>query len=221
MAQQYGSEKERRKRIERYVSNRVAWLQDHRKESYSKGLLAALRRSVAAQPGEVLDTCDFEFERLPDELRGRGSEPATAGEWAAHLAFALYAVHQQSQESNMHCACSHGREQHHGLGHAVKQLALKGTGEQLEQGQMPSRFAALVTSESVEELAHYARQLVQQLRGASIPLDYGRLAGQLYWYQLPEYRNRVCLEWAREFSNPVGESQKGSDESEADEGQIQ
>lgn len=208
MAQRYGSEREQRGRVERYVANRIAWLQDHRNGPRSKSLLAALRRAVGAQPGEVLETCDFEFERMPEELRGRGNEPATVGEWAVHLAFVLYAVHQQSQESGMYRECDFENGQYWGFGNAVKLLTLKGDGEQLEQGQMPSRFAALVTSESVEELAHYARQLVQQLRGASIPLDYGRLAGQLYWYQMPAFRNRVCLEWAREFSQAIGGGQK-------------
>lgn len=213
MAQRYKSEREQRNRVEQYVSNRIAWLQNHRSESRSKGLLAALRKTVAAQPGETLETCEFEFGRLPNELKGRGSEPVTAGEWAAHLAFALYAVHQQSQDAEMYRKCDIESSQYWGLGNAVKLLSLKGAGEQLEQGQMPSRFAALVTSESVEELAHYARQLVQQLRGASIPLDYGRVAGQLYWYQIPEFRNRVCLEWAREFSQSTSDGQNEPDDS--------
>ena len=72
---------------------------------------------------------------------------------------------------------------------------------------MPRRFKALVTAESIEELAHYARQLVTQLRGERIPLDYARLAGQLYDFQNPYYRSRVRLEWAREFSRQVQEAE--------------
>lgn len=210
MAHRNKSERERRALVERYVSNRITLLQDHRNEPRSKALLAALRKVVSTQPGETLETCDFEFERLPEELKGRGIEPATAGEWAVHLAFALYAVHQQSQDFGMHRKCNVDSGQCWGLGNAVKRLTLKGANERLEQGQMPSRFAALVTSDSVEELAHYARQLVQQFRGASIPLDYGRLAGQLYWYQIPEFRSRVCLEWAREFSQSMNSGQNES-----------
>jgi CRISPR system Cascade subunit CasB len=65
---------------------------------------------------------------------------------------------------------------------------------------MPRRFSALVTAESIDEVAHYARQIVQQLRSVEVPLDYGRLAGQLYVFQYSYLRDRVRLEWAREFA---------------------
>ncbi len=212
MANQHWKGRDRREVVARYVANRVEWLQEHRTEARSKGTLSSLRRAVAKRPGEILDICDFEFGTLPEGLRGTGNEPATPGEWAVHLALALYATHQQSQEHDMHRLSDPDKHQYWGLGNAVKHLAIKQS-EQLEQRQMPSRFAALVTSESIEELAHYARQLVQQLRSASIPLDYGRLAGQLYWYQMPEYRGRVCLEWAREFSQSKIASTEEQDDS--------
>ena len=47
---------------------------------------------------------------------------------------------------------------------------------------------------------HYARQLVQQLRAASIPLDYGLLAQQLYDLQNPYRADAVRLSWGRAFA---------------------
>ena len=198
--------------IEHYVANRVGWLQKHRNEARTKALLAALRKTVAKSPGEAVDTWDFEFSGMPDNLRGVGSNPATEGEWAIHLAISLYALHQQSQEQDMYQVCDFDGGQYWGFGHAVKRLVFKGEDGQNEQGQMPSRFAALVTSETTEELAHYARQIVQQLRANSITVDYGRLAGQLYWYQSPMRSSRVSLEWAREFSQALG----GTDSADED-----
>lgn len=189
-----------RKLVERYVERRVASLQERRDSPPGRALLAQLRRSVSKRPGEVPETWDFEYAYLPDSLSGKADEPPTPGEWAAHLALSLYAVHQQSQTLPMHRTCDWSEHKLFGLGHAVRRMAAQTNGEQLEQGQMPRRFAALVTADSIEEVAHYLRQIVQQLRSASLPLDYGRLAGQLYDYQKRPQRNRVRLEWGREYS---------------------
>ena len=163
------------------------------------------------RPGNSPDTWDVEFAQLPEQLSGKGSTEATAGEWAVHLALSLYATHQQSQDQSMFCRTNASSREFHGIGDAVRQLVAvgqrDGRGEQLSQGEMPRRFKALVTAESIEELAHYARQLVTQLRGERIPLDYARLAGQLYDFQNPYYRSRVRLEWAREFSRQVQEAE--------------
>ncbi len=189
-----------------YVKARIASLQRRllspQGKSSAVANLARLRRSVNKKPGSTPDTWEIEFEGLPELLVGSGSE-ASAGEWAVHLALSLYAVHQQSQDQEMYRQSS--GEYPCGIGHAVKRLALYGMqeGEELELDEMPRRFAAMVTAETIDEVAHYARQLVQQLRAKQIPLDYVCLAGQLYDYQNPYRRDAVRLEWGREFARSI------------------
>ncbi|MBR3313127.1 MAG: type I-E CRISPR-associated protein Cse2/CasB [Atopobiaceae bacterium] len=205
-----------RRLVKAYVKGRVMSLQRRllspQGKSSAAASLARLRRSVNKKPGATPDTWEIEFEDLPEPLVGSGPE-ASAGEWAVHLALSLYAVHQQSQVQEMHrqssaeCPC--------GIGHAVKKLALYSMqeGEELELGEMPKRYAAMVTAETIGEVAHYARQLVQQLRAKQIPLDYVLLSGQLYDYQNLYRRDAVRLEWGREFARPV----KHQDSTETEE----
>lgn len=195
------------KALESYVGRRVtriqkAYLDPRRSEGGA--WLAELRKAGDA-PGSSPVTWALEFEGFPEDLIGRTDQPSP-GERAAHLAFKLYAIHQQSQSLPMH---QHGKE--HGLGAAVFRLQARQS-ESVLQGKLPSRFAALGTASTFEETSHYARQLVTQLRGESIPLDYGRLASQLYLLQSPATADSVRLEWGRGFAGTSNNST--SDEKE-------
>lgn len=165
----------------------------------SKGAreLAFLRHAVTRKPGDTPAIWGLEFEGMPDALVGRCDDPSP-GEWAVHAALTLYAVHQQSQSIPMH---RQGRE--YGLGQAMHQLVLCAADryESLEPGELPRRFAALVTAESFSETMHYARQLVGQLRRETIPLDYALLAQQFYDLQFSEKANGVRRAWGRGFAS--------------------
>lgn len=205
-----------RKRLERYVASKVCALQDGyiKGRSAAKALLARLRGAASKYPGETAETWEFEFGGLPASLAGSGDLPATEGEWATHIALTLYAVHQQSKNTEMHRQTVEEDGVWFGLGSAAKRFASLSDdrkGEELEQGEMPRRFAALVTAESVSEVGHYARQLVQQFKNVDIPLDYGRLAGQLYEFQFPYRKKHVVLEWAREFSKWNDSRERGEE----------
>lgn len=157
--------------------------------------LATLRHASTMPIGSNVDAWPLEFEGLPLELVGKGPDPSP-GENAVHAALTLYALHQQGQSRPMH---ANGR----GFGGAVRQLVLQGKEHysNLEIGEMPRRFRAFITAESMEETLHYARQIVQQLRGAAISLDYAKFAVQLYDLQNPYREDRVRLAWGREYAS--------------------
>lgn len=158
--------------------------------------LATLRHALTMPIGSSADAWPLEFEGLPLELVGRSSEPSS-GESAVHYALSLYAHHQQGKTNPMYVGGKENR-----LGSAVRALVRKERDcySNLEDGEMPRRFRALVTAESMEETVHYARQLVQQLRSAGIPVDYARLASQLYDLQNPYKADAVRLAWGREYA---------------------
>ena len=171
------------------------------------GQLAQLRRAASKAPGEDPNTWQLEFEELPETLRGKGLA-ASQGEWAVHIALTLYAVHMQSQKTGMHAA---GVE--HDIGTAVRAYVWQsGASNNMEDGRLPRRFASMVTADSIEEVAHYARQIVQLLRGYAIPLDYGRFARQLYDFQNPYRRDGVRLEWGRAYSRKPSLADDGPDD---------
>lgn len=90
----------------------------------------------------------------------------------------------------------------HGIGSAIRQLVIqeKDHYSNLEVGEMPRRFRAFITAETMDETLHYARQMVQQLRGAGIAVDYAKLAAQLYSLQSPYKVDQVRLAWGREYA---------------------
>lgn len=207
--------------VERYVAYRISQLQNGlllQNNSRARALLAELRRGLTAEPGSLPDTWEIEFGELPKSLLGNGSAPATAGEWAVHLGLVLYASHQQSQQAPMYRKTDIAEQALFGFGNSVRRLADKnrstGQGERLVVGEMPRRFKAMITSETIEEFAHYTRQIVAQLRSAGIPIDYGAFAGQIFDYQNPYKRDSVRLEWAREFSQPLEGADPRQDGSE-------
>lgn len=197
-----------RSELYRYVCGRVQHLQSaYLSDTASSGgarQLAELRRAATQMPGAYAPVWQLEFESMPDSLVGRNVRETvpTSGEWAVHLALTLYAVHQQSQTVGMH---QQGGD--YTLGSAVRRLVSLNPERysNLRQGEPPRRFAALVSAASMAEIAHYLRQTVQLLRASSLPLDYGRLACDVFDLQNPYRADGVRLAWGRDFTRHVAE----------------
>lgn len=147
--------------------------------------LAVLRRqaSASALDPEVWD--EF-FDRVPDQLIGRGDEPSDA-ERALQAALVLYAIHQQSRGTAMHQSGAT-------LGQAVRRLSNGAT-----EAATVRRFKALGSSSTWEEVLHHLRGLVTQLRGQGITLDYGLLARDLLFLQEPATAAGVRRRWGRDL----------------------
>lgn len=159
-----------------------------RRDPEATAVLARLRRGVGKEPGELPELWEVTFEDLP--VPEYDSDEPTPLERAVYTALTLYAVHQQSQSAPMH-------RQGSTLGAAVRQLRRQAASDEAVQ----RRFEALGTADSFREVVHHARGLITQLRGAGIPLDYGRLADDLYRLQDTRGRAaaRVRLSWGRDF----------------------
>lgn len=151
--------------------------------------LARLRRGVSKQPGDVQDI--LEYTLAPEFAEGANDDAPTAREIAAHISMTLYALHQQSQRLPMH-------RRGFGLGRSVRQL--NGPDADGQPGAVRRRFNALGTADSLDELVHHARGMVQLLRAKAIPLDYALLAEQLVWWQTtPGGPAAVRRAWGRDF----------------------
>jgi CRISPR system Cascade subunit CasB len=172
------------------VHDRVQNLQEGIRANRSAAVaaLARLRRGLGKPAGSVNDILQY---TVADEFigHGAGDEP-TAAENAAHIALTLYALHQQSQSERMH-------QRGWGLGRAVRRLHPDEPG--VPPNPVLRRFQVLGTSDSLDELVHHARGMVQLLRAKQVPLDYGLLADQLVTWQRPAGASVVRLWWGREF----------------------
>jgi CRISPR system Cascade subunit CasB len=150
--------------------------------------LARLRRGVGKQPGDVQDI--LEYTLAPEFAKGAVSDAATDKEIAAHISMTLYALHQQSQRKPMH-------RRGFGLGRSVREL--NGPDTDGPPSSVRRRFNTLGTADSLDELVHHARGMVQLLRAEAIPLDYALLADQLVRWQTPNGAAIIRRVWGRDF----------------------
>ncbi|WP_371624729.1 type I-E CRISPR-associated protein Cse2/CasB [Streptomyces sp. NBC_01116] len=185
--------------------------------------LARLRRGAGKRVHQVQDLWGVGgTEELARLLDGRKEFIRLEyAEEAVFLASTLWALHQQSgRDAGMHDPRQH-------LGGAVRALIrLKGaSGEDEEDSPLRKRLVRVGTAESLDSVAVRLREIVLLLRGAREPLDYARLAGQLYRWQHRPDRAGVQREWGREFhlaaasaSASVAVARKGKPSSGVDTG---
>lgn len=132
-----------------------------------------------------------------------GTNGPSHEEWAVYLALTLYALHQQSND--IVCVSQPGCT----LGRAVRRLAEQtvASGQDWTESSILRRFNALATAEEITEISHYLRGMIQLLRAAkpdSIPLDYPRLAVDLYGLQcdapqLAQLPANIRLRWGQDL----------------------
>lgn len=180
------------RQIEDYMRRRLSDFASDPNAGRVRAQLAALRRGVGRKPGDMPDLWGLLFADMPEEMMSRTAEP-TAAEWAAYTALTLYATHQQGTEinrQNMHTGQDAGR-----LGKAVARLVKNAD----DRERIARRFNAFATASDMTEAAHHLRGLIQLLRAEEIPLNYIRLAGDLYRFQNPKYAPDVRLSWGQDF----------------------
>ena len=176
--------------------------------------LAELRRGVGHQPGDLPALWGSFLQELPKELWGRETaagecrEPSEA-EWAVYLALTLYALHQQGEEnvSMNEKGCT--------LGRAVRLLAQNSAAaaQDWTESSVLRRFNALATADSMPEVSHHLRGMIQLLRREGIPLDYPQLAEDLYQYQFVDGAPNVRLRWGRDlYASPTEKTKENEKE---------
>lgn len=177
-----------------------------------RAALANLRRGAGRAPGDLPSLWGTIFDGMPEKIAGTGKDPSRA-EWAVYIALTLYALHQQGRDPAHEPMNAEGI----GMGRAAAQM-VRGEGD---MDRVLRRFNETATSSGMEELEHHLRGLVNMLRAEGIPLDYPRLAGELFVYQSPkpEQAARVRLAWGREFYRFARRSEQEETEEANDNGQ--
>lgn len=184
-----------------HVTSRVerlqaAYLGEGGWSSDARGQLAELRRALGAAGSRDPRSWAIVLDGLPSRFQvGGGSSLATPSraELAVHTALTTYAVHQQSQTQQMH-------RRGVNLGQATRAVAtLRARSDSpggLDEATV-DRLHRVSMAQTHELRAQSLRALVQLMRSGKVPLDYGRLAEDLYWLQDPRYATKVHLSWGR------------------------
>ena len=162
------------------------------REAEARSVLARMRRGVGKHPGSTPELWEMTLDGLPEPLAGKGrmGEP-TRGEHAVHTALTLFALHQQGHDPAKDLMSKDGVK----FGNAVRRIAENEDDVQ----RVKRRFDAAVTSESMDEFSNHLRGLVQLMRSKDIPMDYPRLAQDLFNFANIKYRDDVRLKWGRDF----------------------
>ena len=167
--------------------------------------LAKLRRGIGHAPGDLPELWGSFLLEMPESFQGRSAP--SAAEWAVYLALTLYAMHQQGNDRLMHCPGNT-------LGRAVRQLAERNSaGQDWPAASVLRRFNALATADSMPEVSHHLRGMIQLLRREGIPLDYPQLAEDLYQYQFVDGAPNVRLRWGRDlYASPTEKTKENEKE---------
>ena len=180
--------------IRGYVDGKIQWLWGL-PENQRRAELAKLRRGIGRAPGDLPELWGGLLQGMPASFYGTNGP--SHEEWAVYLALTLYALHQQSNDTV--CVSQLGCT----LGRAVRRLAEQtvASGQDWTESSVLRRFNALATADSMPEVSHYLRGMVQLFRGnePKLKLDYPRLAVELYRFQLPDQAANVRLQWGRDL----------------------
>lgn len=174
-----------------------------------RAVLANFRRGVNRAPGDLPELWGTFLQEMPPEFFSRKGI-ATAAQWAIYSALTLFALHQQSQQKPM---CVNGA----GIGQAVRQLSDIQKPEDPQESGVFKRFSALITSDSREEASYHLRGLIQLLRQKELPLDYPRLALDLFELQFPDSASHVKLRWGQDYFYQSQEKQEEKKEEDFNE----
>lgn len=168
---------------ERHTDGSGSWRNKHPKpEVPPGGDLAALRRGIGRQPGEVPQMWPFYTTLNPDGQ-------LTPRLLAEHAALTLFAVHQQSRADPVHRA---------DIGVGAAMLTLRHS-EKFSTDAVDRRFSAAATATSLAEVTTHLRGLITQLRGTDQGLDYTRLCWDLRDWQDPARLPAVRRRWGGQY----------------------
>lgn len=175
------------KQVEDFTASRITRLMFFQADGPRRAALANLRKGIGRKPGDMPELWGVFLENMPEEMYSISGEPSSA-EWAVYTALTLYALHQQGKDLQMSAPDI-------SLGSAVAKLV----NDEEEREHVWKRFSTAVEAADIISLAYYLRGLIQLLRAKNIPLDYPKLAKDLFHWQLPEQADHVRLRWGQDF----------------------
>ncbi|MCB5279505.1 MAG: type I-E CRISPR-associated protein Cse2/CasB [Candidatus Methanomethylophilaceae archaeon] len=186
---------EESEQIYAFVSEKISLLQID--GPWSKRMLARLRRGVGKDPVDTPDIWEITFGGIPESLSKYKSDIGTTkAELAIHVALTLYSLHQQGNDFSVNG--KNEKNNKNSFASASRKLIFP---DGKNENAIKRRFDSLITALDLTEFSYHARGLVQMMRTADKPIqvNYPQLAKDLYFFQIPEGRRRVLLNWGRDF----------------------
>lgn len=210
-----------------FVAKKISILDEE--NSWSKAMLAKLRRAIGKQPGATPEIWAITLTDAPESWRGAYNKIASGNvdksydwldgcikpsyaEYAVHVALTLYALHRQGSDKSVNLSgkSKDGKYLGNSIGGAAAML-VKPDGSNLNA--VKNRFDKMATAVDFNELAYHARGIVQMLESKN-KMDYPRFASDLFAYQIPGRADEIRLRWGEDFYRVLYSNSKNGEEGE-------
>ena len=175
--------------IGKKVYREIATLTGSMNKGYDKATFAHLRNGVRKAPGEDRNLWYMLFNELPEEFLNNDGKP-TKAEWAIYISLTMFALHQQSNNENVHQSGIN-------LGEAVFKLMNEKTDS--EYKRVMRRFEPLTEANSIYDFSYALSSLIKMMKDKGIKLDYVMLAKDIYDFQFSEGKQDVVYRWGKGF----------------------
>lgn len=172
----------------------LTYLENTRKESSTKAILAQLRNSINKNLGENIESLAFIFSMIPEDKLGIGKN-LNYYEQAILTTLQLYAIYQQGEDRSV--IYRNEDYPYKSLGKSLR--TLRNPDDQKANKSIDLRFNSLISSTDYKMLNHHLRQIIKLLKAKSEEqVDFFSLSNDLYAYLLGDV-NPIKIKWARDY----------------------
>lgn len=172
----------------------LTYLENTKKESSTKAILAQLRNSINKNLGENIESLAFIFSMIPEDKLGIGRN-LNYYEQAILTTLQLYAIYQQGEDRSV--IYRNEDYPYKSLGQSLR--TLRNPDDQKANKSIDLRFNSLISSTDYKMLNHHLRQIIKLLKAKSEEqVDFSSLSNDLYAYLLGDV-NPIKIKWARDY----------------------
>lgn len=172
----------------------LTYLENTKKESSTKAILAQLRNSINKNLGENIESLAFIFSMIPEDKLGIGKN-LNYYEQSILTTLQLYAIYQQGEDRSV--IYRNEDYPYKSLGQSLR--TLRNPDDQKANKSIDLRFNSLISSTDYKMLNHHLRQIIKLLKAKSEEqVDFSSLSNDLYAYLLGDV-NPIKIKWARDY----------------------
>lgn len=172
----------------------LTYLENTKKESSTKAILAQLRNSINKDLGENIESLAFIFSMIPEDKLGTGKN-LNYYEQTILTTLQLYAIYQQGEDRSV--IYRNEDFPYKSLGQSLR--SLRNPEDKNANKSVDLRFNSLISSPNYRMLEYRLRQIIKLLKAKrEEQVDFFSLSNDLYAYLLGDV-NPIRIKWARDY----------------------
>ena len=201
------SEQTKKKSIYQVTSQILNELSYDLDSSRNKAILSNLRNTITRPYSQAIDVFSLIYEYMPEEFIGK-NYALSFEEKAIITSLRLYAIHQQGKVSNI--LDIDKEDQYKNMGYDLRALRVDDHAKASDR-----RFNTMISADTFDQFTFHLRQLVNLLKSRTDQkVSYAKLAQDLYYFQIPQTREKIRLSWAREYYRYINKDHKKGEDND-------